>query len=86
MKHFTVPSFWDSYEKLPLNIKSLADKNFELLKKKSHHPSLHLKRVGHYWSARIGMKYRALAVEIEHGLLWFWIGHHTEYDTILKNP
>jgi len=32
------------------------------------------------------MKYRALAVEIEHGLLWFWIGRHTEYDKILKNP
>ena len=20
------------------------------------------------------------------GLLWFWIGHHTEYDKILKEP
>lgn len=86
MKHFTVPSFWESYKKLPKNIRFLADKNFAILKKEPYHPSLHLKRIGRYWSARIGIKYRTLAVEAEQGLLWFWIGHHTEYDKILKNP
>jgi hypothetical protein len=55
-----------------------------LLKENPKHPSLHLKRVGKYWSVRIGMKYRALGVEIEEGLLWFWIGTHAEYDRILE--
>ncbi len=31
MKHFTVPSFWACYEKLPVDIKEQADKNYQLL-------------------------------------------------------
>ncbi|MBS1258121.1 MAG: hypothetical protein MAG551_01174 [Candidatus Scalindua arabica] len=84
MKHFTSPSFWTCYGQLPRNVQELADKNFELLKKNPHHPSLHTKKVGKYWSARIGRKYRTIAVEVERGLLWFWIGTHAEYDNLLK--
>jgi len=29
------------------------------------------------------MKYRALGVEIDEGMLWFWIGTHAEYDKLL---
>ncbi len=61
-----------------------ADKNFELLKTDPKHPSLHLKKAGKYWSVRVGMKYRALGVDIEEGILWFWIGTHAEYDKMLE--
>jgi mRNA-degrading endonuclease RelE of RelBE toxin-antitoxin system len=84
MRHFASPSFWEKYEELPDSIQELADKNFELLKADPKHPSLHLKKTGKYWSARVGMKYRALGVEIEEGALWFWIGTHAEYDKLLK--
>ena len=84
MRHFTSPSFWECYNKLPKQIKELADKNFEILKKNPQHPSLHLKKAADYWSVRIGRKHRALAVEMKEGLLWFWIGNHTEYDKLLK--
>ena len=30
------------------------------------------------------MHYRALAVEIHEGLLWFWIGSHADYDKIIE--
>jgi hypothetical protein len=30
------------------------------------------------------IKYRALAVEVETGLLWFWIGTHADYDELVK--
>jgi hypothetical protein len=40
--------------------------------------------VGRFWSVRIGLKYRALAVEIENGLLWFWIGTHDEYEQMIQ--
>lgn len=80
MRHFTTPSFWECYRNLPPPIRELADKNFELLKADPKHPSLHLKKAGKYWSARVGRKYRTLAVRIEEGLLWFWIGTHAEYD------
>ena len=80
MRHFTSPSFWELYAKLPASIRELADKNYELLKTNPRHPSLRLKKVRQYWSVRVGLKYRAVAVEIPEGLLWFWIGTHAEYD------
>ena len=84
MRHFATASFWGLYEKLPKSIQDLATKNFELLKSNPRHPSLHLKKVGKYWSVRIGLKYRTLGVEIDDGLLWFWIGTHAEYDKMVE--
>ncbi len=83
MKHFTVAEFWEHYEALPSEIQELADKNYALLKENSYHPSLHLKKIGAYWSARIGRDYRALGMDIPEGILWFWIGTHAEYDKII---
>jgi len=54
VNHFTSPSFWKEYEKLPKHIQKLADKNFEILRENSMHPSLHFKKVGNYWSVRVG--------------------------------
>ena len=82
MTHFTSPSFWELYDKLPGPIQELADKNYKLLKTNPRYPSLQLKKVGRYWSVRVGLKYRAVAVEIQEGLLWFWIGAHAEYDHV----
>ena len=84
MNHFTVPSFWKNYDSLSKNIKALADKNFELLKENPKHPSLHFKKIDKYWSVRVGLNYRSLAVEVEEGVLWFWIGTHSNYDKLLK--
>ena len=33
---------------------------------------------------RVGLTHRVLAVEVEGGLLWFWIGDHSEYDQIIS--
>jgi hypothetical protein len=63
VRHFADASFWEHYNNLPANIRKLADKDFELLKQNPSHPSLHLKQVGRFWSARVGKHYRALAVE-----------------------
>jgi hypothetical protein len=43
-----------------------------------------LKKVGNYWSVRASKRHRALAVEVEDGLLWFWIGTHDEYERIIN--
>ena len=83
MKHFASSRFWSCYERLPENVRTLADKNFELLKTNPQHPSLHFKKIRQYRSVRIGLAHRALAVEVENGLLWFWIGTHAEYDALL---
>jgi hypothetical protein len=49
------------------------------------HPSLQLKKVGRFWSVRVGLNYRALAVVASDGLLWFWIGSHAEYIEKIKS-
>ena len=51
-----------------------------LLKENPRHPSLQLKKIDRFWSARVGSRYRALAVEVDAGLLWFWIGSHADYE------
>ncbi len=82
MKHYASPDFWLHYRVLPERIQNLADKNYELLKSDPRHPSLRLKKVGGYWSARVGLGYRALGIEHKGGILWNWIGSHAEYDRL----
>ena len=83
MTHRTFPRFWTHYDALPAEIRELADKNFALLKLNPRYPSLQLKPVGPYWSARVGISYRAVAIRDGDTLHWFWIGHHSEYDKLL---
>ena len=72
--------FWQLYEKIPDDIKSLADKTFIDLKKTQEHSLLNILKVGRYWSLPIGTKNRALGVEVdEGGLLWCWIGSYSDY-------
>ena len=83
MRHRATPKFWRFYEQLPEEVRALADANFALLKGDSRHPSLHFKKVGRMWSARVGIHYRAAAVEDGPDIVWFWIGHHSEYDRLI---
>ncbi len=83
MIHHASSAFWRRYEVLPERIRMLADKNFALLQTDPHHPSLHFKPVGRFWSARVGLDYRAVAIPVEDGMLWFWIGTHADYDRLL---
>jgi hypothetical protein len=85
MKHFATPAFWAHYRALPAEIQQLADKNFAILREGFRHPSLRLKKIGIFWSARVGLHYRVLAKERAEGLVWFWIGPHDEYEQLLKN-
>ena len=61
----------------------MADRCYATLREDLNHPSLELKKVGRFWSVRVGLHYRALAVQNETDLTWFWIGSHAEYDRIL---
>ena len=83
MRHRANPKFWRFYEQLPAEVRTLADRNFALLKHDPQHPSLHFKKVGRLWSARIGIHYRALAVQDGGDMVWFWIGRHDEYDRLI---
>jgi hypothetical protein len=84
MIHFTTPDFWDCYHQLPKDVQKLADEKFKLLKSNPRHPSLHLKKVGTLWSARVNVGYRALADEVNGEFTWFWIGPHDEYNRLIN--
>ena len=83
MNHLATPRFWRCYRQLPENIQRLADKCYALLRDDPRHPSLHFKQIGRFRSVRVGLHYRALAVEQESNLIWFWIGSHADYDKLL---
>ena len=83
MNHRATPRFWYGYRLLPAEVQRLADSCYALLRQDPRHPSLHLKKVGRFWSVRVGLHYRAVAVENGPDLIWFWIGTHAEYDRLL---
>jgi hypothetical protein len=68
---------------LPPEVKTLADKNFHLLKTSARHPSLRFKQVGRFWSVRVGISWRAIALASDDGFDWFWIGSHDEYERLI---
>ena len=82
--HRTTARFWRSFEKLPAPVRSLARENFQLLKNDSRHPSLHFKKIGKFWSVRVGMSHRALAVKDANDYIWVWIGNHDEYESLIQ--
>lgn len=84
MTHRATSRFWRCYHALPAAVQELADRSFALLKADSGHSSLHFKKIGQLWSARVGLHYRALAIEVGDDLAWFWIGSHSEYDRLIK--
>lgn len=83
MHHASV-RFWRAYDALPEAVRALADECYARLKADPRHPSLHFKRVGQFWSVRVGAHYRALGVDVDDGVLWFWIGTHAEYDALIS--
>ena len=81
--HRATPEFWERFNALPESVQRQARKDFALIRQDPRHPSLHFKKAGRFWSARIGLSYRALAVEDGADFIWVWIGAHDEYDRLI---
>ncbi len=66
---------------------SARDEAYRLWRQDPSHPGLYFKQVQArrvtYYSVRVGLHYRALARSEPDGVVWFWIGTHTEYDKLL---
>ncbi len=84
MKSSTTPSFRKALAGLSPEVRRLAHKNFNLWSREPRHPSLHFKKVGRFWSARVGEDFRALAIMKDGEIEWFWIGSHGDYDRLIK--
>lgn len=73
MTHRASTRFWRCYRALPTDVRRLADRCFELLKADSGHRSLHFKKVNDFRSVRVGLHYRALAIDDAGDTVWFWM-------------
>jgi hypothetical protein len=82
MEHRKSEGFRRAYDALPDEVRSLADKSFRLLKEDPKHPALRFKKVGPYSSAH-GTLLPCAGRGAAYGLLWFWIGHHSEYERLI---
>jgi mRNA-degrading endonuclease RelE of RelBE toxin-antitoxin system len=89
MQHHATAEFWKEYHALPQEIRNRANEKFLLLKSNQQHPSIQFKKLGErkgheIWSARVTLNYRALAIKRTNGYLWFWIGDHRTYDSMVS--
>ena len=77
--------FWQLFNALPVEVQELARKNHQLWLEDQRHPSLRFKLLqGKIWSIRVGDHYRALAEVNGRQVTWIWIGHHSEYDRLIR--
>lgn len=88
MKSSRTQNFRQQFLQLPPRIQQTAKKNYQIWKQNPFHPSLEFKIVKpkeNIWSVRIGIGWRALGVmrTDEDKIVWFWVGSHAEYNTIL---
>ena len=86
MKSRTTSRFWDAYADLPERIKRRARKTHELFEQNPRHPSLRFKKVHGsrpIYSVRITRDYRAVGIQKDESVIWFWIGSHEDYDQLL---
>jgi len=83
----TTNGFWKCYGTLPEQIRKEAKKAYANFKKNPYHPGLHFKRVHStrpIFSLRITKDYRAVGIQHDKQIIWFWIGSHGDYNKLLK--
>jgi len=81
----TKASFRKRFNKLPPAIREAAVEAYRVWLRDPWDPGLHFKKVGVYWSVRIGDGFRALATRDGERVIWFWIGPHDEYLRMIRN-
>ena len=74
------PEFWEQFNRLPHEVQARARKQYALWLGNHWYPSLHFKRVGRYWSVRVDNNHRALGIERDGTIHWFFIGPHDAYE------
>lgn len=73
---------------LPTEVKVAANAAYKLFRANAHYPSLQFKKVHAtepVYSARITTHHRAVGVITGNEIVWFWIGKHDEYETLLRS-
>jgi hypothetical protein len=82
----TTGGFRQLFARLPEEIQRRAKQAYRRFQKDPRHPGLRLKRVHStrpIFSVRITRDYRAVGIQGENEMLWFWIGSHADYRKLL---
>ncbi len=83
----TTEEFRKRLRALPETVRTSARRIYYRWQSDPHHPSLQFKRIHSHepiYSVRIGIHWRAVCVLENNNAIWFWIGSHAEYDTLIK--
>ena len=87
MNSHVTARFRKNFEALPQEIQDKAKVAYKIWTNNPNHPSLHFKQVHHtdpIYSIRVGLYHRALGVKKANTMIWFWIGTHEEYNTLIS--
>ena len=88
MKSVTSTKFRKCLEKLPSRIQTKARSAYHLWLENPYHPGLQYKQIHSIhpiYAVRVSLSYRALGILEEDTMVWFWIGSHEEYNSMIKN-
>lgn len=86
MNSRTTRKFWEKFDALPRETQGRARRDYRKWKKNPNTAGLNFKRVSDkkpIYSVRIGRDYRAVGLLRGDRIVWYWIGHHDEYDRII---
>lgn len=88
MKSRTTARFRKALADLPESARELARAAYRQFTKDPWHPGLRFKQVHAtlpIYSVRVGLHYRALGErQGDDTIVWFWIGSHAGYDSLLR--
>lgn len=84
----TTGRFRKAYLDLPKQIQQQAQEAYKQFKADPFYPSLRFKRIHStkpIYSVRINVDYRAVGIQQENEIIWFWIGSHADYSKLLAS-
>jgi len=80
-------AFWKAYRNLPDQVQQRARTAYRIWRENPGHPSLQFKQIHStepIYSVRIGLGRRAVGVRSGETIVWYWIGSHADYDTLIS--
>ena len=83
----TTEQFRKLLAELPKKIQKQAKDAYTHFKNDPYHPGVHFKRVHStrpIYSARISIDYRAVGIQKDNEIVWFWVGSHSDYEKLLN--
>jgi mRNA-degrading endonuclease RelE of RelBE toxin-antitoxin system len=87
VKSRTTASFRKLFAALPEDVRERARAAYRLFTANPRHPSLRFKKIHEtepVYSARVGRSYRVVGtLEENDTIVWFWIGPHEEYESLI---